>query len=279
MARLPAVSFKPLQRLRRPQLSAELAGELRSPPPWMYPWELAAGVEVPLVAPELPSVHATRRELIEPVVREALGHAGPEPAVLDLGCNEGWFGHLALEWGAARVVGLDVRETNIRRAELVRDHFGIDRERLRFEQADVFALDPSRLGEFDVVLVLGLIYHLENPIGALRVARALTRGTVVVESQLTAHAGEIPLGWGEPGVFRQAAGHWATVLEPAVEQDDDGNTLASFGGVLSLVPNAAALLEAIEVVGFRDARMLAAGPHLNPQYVQGHRGIAVGRAA
>ena len=268
--------FKPF--LRRTRLSAELAEELRTPPPWMYPWELG-GAEVPLVAPELPSVHATRREMIEPVVREALDRAGPDATVLDLGCNEGWFAHQALEWGAARAVGLDVRETNVRRAELVRAHFDVPPERLRFAQADVFALDPAALGTFDVVLVLGLIYHLENPIGALRVARSLSRGTVVVESQLTAHAEPIRLGWGQTGVYREAPGHWATVLEPATEQDDEGNTLASFGGVLSLVPNAAALLEAMEVVGLRDVRMLDAPAHLNPQYVQGDRGIASGRVA
>ena len=268
--------FPQLQRRRRPRPSPELAGELRSDQPWMYPWEI--GGEAPrLASPELPSVHATRSELIEPVVRQALANASRGATVLDLGCNEGWFAHRALEWGAARVVGVDVRETNIRRAELVREHFDIAPERLSFTRADVFELDPAELGVFDVVLVLGLVYHLENPIGALRAARALTRGTVLVESQLTAHEAPIQVGWGETGVFRPAAGHWAAILEPAADQAQDGNTLASFGGVLSLVPNRAALLEALEVVGYRDARMLDVPPHLNPQYVQGDRGIAVGR--
>lgn len=275
------MAFKHLLRRREGRLprsvAAELEAELRSPLPWMYPWQLTPYVAVELEGSELPSVHATRSEMIEPVVREALAAAGPDATVLDLGCNEGWFAHRALEWGAARVVGLDVREANIRRATLIQRHFGIDPERLRFEHANVFELDPARLGSFDVVLVLGLIYHLENPIGALRVARALTRGTAVVESQLTAHDDSIQLGWGETGVFRSAPGHWAAVLEPADEQQDDGNPLASFGGVVSLVPNRTALVQAIEVAGFRDVRMLDTPPHLNAQYVEGHRGIAVGR--
>jgi hypothetical protein len=50
--------------------------------------------------------------------------------------------------------------------------------------ADVFNLHRERMGTFDVVLCLGLIYHLENPIGALRIARALTAAVCVVESQL-----------------------------------------------------------------------------------------------
>jgi tRNA (mo5U34)-methyltransferase len=259
-------------------LAAPLEAELRSPIPWMYPWRLTSGVEISLEGSELPSIHATRAAMIEPVVREALKAAGPGASLLDLGCNEGWFAHRALEWGADRVVGLDVREANIRRASLIRDHFGIDGERLEFERANVLELDPEQLGTFDVVLVLGLIYHLENPVGALRTARALTLGTAVVESQLTAHHEPIRLGWGETGVFCEAPGHWASVVEPAEQQLDEGNPLASFGGVVSLVPNRAALIEGMEVAGFADVRMLDAPADANPQYVEGHRGIAAGRA-
>jgi SAM-dependent methyltransferase len=255
-------------------MSGELEAELRSPLPWMYPWRLTPDVAITLERSELPSVHHTRREMIEPVVRAALQAAGPDATVLDLGCNEGWFAHRALDWGAARVVGVDVRESNIRRARLIAQHFGL--ENVEFHTMDVFG--AARLGTFDVVLVLGLIYHLENPIGALRVARACTRGTAVVESQLTAHNEPIRLGWGETDVFREAPGHWASVVEPADQQADDGNPLASFGGVVSLVPNRAALLEAMAVAGFSGAEMLPAPPHLNAQYVQGHRGIAAGRA-
>ena len=273
------MAFKDLLRRRESRLprsvSPELEAELRSPLPWMYPWQLTSEVAVGLEGSELPSVHNTRREMIEPVVKAALRAAGPDATVLDLGCNEGWFAHRALDWGAARVVGLDVREANVRRARLIAAHFGLE-DQLRFEHMDVFAADT--LGTFDVVLVLGLIYHLENPVGALRVARACTRGTAGVESQLTAHNEPIRLGWGSTDAFRETPGHWAAVLEPAEEQDAEGNPLASFGGVVSLVPNRAALVEAMGVAGFADVRMLDAPAHLNPQYVQGHRGIAVGRA-
>src|SRR5262245_56790103 len=91
----------PRRKSRRSRpLSPELEAELRSPLPWMYPWRLNDAVEVEVAGPELASVHATRREMIEPVVESALRTAGPGASVLDLGCNEGWFAHRALEWGA-----------------------------------------------------------------------------------------------------------------------------------------------------------------------------------
>jgi tRNA (mo5U34)-methyltransferase len=265
---------------RRPALPRTLAPELdaerSSRVPWMYEWQLTPDVAID-PGRELARVHATRLAMIEPVVRRALAQAGRNASVLDLGCNEGWFGHRALEWGAGRVVGIDVRPANLRRATLIRDHFGIPADRLRFEEAGVHELDPKRLGTFDVVLILGLIYHLEDPIGALRVARALTDGVVVVESQLTSSNNAMLVGWGKAGVFKEVDTHWAAVLEPAAEQREDGNPLASHGGVISLVPNRAALLQAIEVVGYREPRILDAGAHLDPQYVEGHRGIAFAR--
>src|SRR6476661_8717518 len=78
--------------------------------PWIYPWRLRDGSEVRVANAELPSIHRTRAEMIESRVRAALTAAGPEATALDLACNEGWFSQRLLEWGAQRVVGLDVRE-------------------------------------------------------------------------------------------------------------------------------------------------------------------------
>jgi tRNA (mo5U34)-methyltransferase len=265
-----------LRRRRLPRtVGPELQAEVSSDTPWMYSWRLTRNIAVPSSGPERESVHTTRLDMIRPVLETAFATA-EQASVLDLGCNEGWFAHQALELGAARAVGVDVRESNIRRAELLRRHFGVDGARLSFHRAGVHELTPEQVGTFDVVLVLGLIYHLEDPIGALRRARSLCHGTIVVESQLTAHNDPIKMGWGQTDVFYDVPTHWAAFLEPAAEQEDDGNALASFGGVISLVPNRAALVQAVEVAGFRDVRMLDAPAGANPQYVQGHRGIAVG---
>src|SRR4051812_47309340 len=155
-----------LRRNRRP-ISAELLEETERSPPWMYPWELTDDVAVPLLGPELPSVHTTRAEMIEPRVRAALAAAGPNATALDLACSEGFFAHRLLEWGAERVVAIDIRPQNVRRAQLVRDHYGIAADRLAIREADLFRLDTAQLGTFDVVLLLGLVYHVEHPVGAV----------------------------------------------------------------------------------------------------------------
>ena len=98
----------------------------------------------------------------------ALEQAGPGATAIDLGCAEGWFAHRLLDWGAARVVALDLRAENIERARLVRHHLGVPAERLELIHADLLDSALEELGDFDVVLALSLVYHLEDPVGALR---------------------------------------------------------------------------------------------------------------
>jgi len=241
-------------------LEAEIAG-----PPWIYPWQLRDGRVLPVAVDELESVHRTRAEMIEARVRAALADAGPDAIALDLACNEGWFSQRLLDWGASRVVGIDIRDFNLRRARLLRDHYEIPADRLDLRQADVFELDPRELGRYDVVLVLGLIYHVENPMGVLRLARACTRGLCVVETQLTRQTAPIVHGNGRAGKFHESAGSFAVVIE----QGD--NTLASTGKVMSLVPNRAALVEMAHMAGFADVEFAVARDGHNPQYLDGDR--------
>jgi SAM-dependent methyltransferase len=233
----------------------------------MYEWDLGGGRRTTPIGPELQSIHETRAQIMEPLVRRALAAGGPEATALDLACCEGWFGHRLLDWGAHRVVGIDVRPENIERAEAVRDHLGVSAERLSFRVADVF--DLGELGRFDVVLCLGLIYHLENPIGALRIAHSLTSGVCVVESQLHEHNEPIAHGWGVSGEYMHQPASWVTYREEPHLQES--HPIASSGGVISLIPNRVALLEAIAAAGFTETQVPPVPDDANQQYRDGHR--------
>jgi 2-polyprenyl-3-methyl-5-hydroxy-6-metoxy-1,4-benzoquinol methylase len=255
------------------ELSPELARELEREPGWMYPWSFARGAEAPLLHPELPSVHRTRAEMIERAARAALADAGPNATALDLACSEGYFAQRLLEWGAQRVVGIDIRAQNVRRAELVRDHFGIDPTDLSFQRSDVLELDPEILGRFDVVFLLGLIYHVEDPVGVVRLARRVTRSLCVIESQLTRQHAPVVHGQGVPDILFSADASFAAVLE----EDSAHNPAASTPGVLSLIPNRAALELMVRAAGFESVQIVEAASHHNPQYRVGDRALALAR--
>jgi hypothetical protein len=246
-----------------------LREEIEQPLAWMYEWDLGEGVTTPVLAPELPDVHRTRLELMEVSVRAALSAAGPDARAIDLACNEGWFSHRLLEWGACEVLGVDIRPQVIRRAQLVSEHLGVPKSRLEFRCADVFDLQVSELGTFAVVLCLGLLYHLEDPVGGVRIARALTGGICVIESQLTRQNGPIIHGWGASDQYEEAPASYAA----RAETDAEVNMLASAGGVVSLVPNRAALLQAAEVAGFGRFEIAHPAPDHNRQYVLGDRAV------
>ena len=93
---------------------------------------------------------------------------------LDAGCGVGFFSKTLEECGLS-VCGFDGRAENVAEA---RNRFpGIP-----FECADIE--DPAilELGRFDFVLCFGLLYHLENPLLAIRHLRALAEKILFVES-------------------------------------------------------------------------------------------------
>ncbi len=80
--------------------------------------------------------------------------------VLDLGCLEGLY---AIEFArrGAKVVGIEGREANIEKARFSKEVLSL--ENLELIQDDVCNLSNEKHGHFDVVLCLGILYHLDVP--------------------------------------------------------------------------------------------------------------------
>jgi tRNA (mo5U34)-methyltransferase len=95
-------------------------------------------------------------------------HAVPEDlsewSVLDIGCNAGFYAFEMKRRGAARVLGIDHDETYLAQARFARAQLGLDVEFRRVEVYDVHRLTE---GPFDLVLFLGVFYHLRHPLYAL----------------------------------------------------------------------------------------------------------------
>jgi SAM-dependent methyltransferase len=80
--------------------------------------------------------------------------------VLDLACLEG---HFSIEFAlhGASVVAIEGREINLRKAQFAANLLSI--RNIKFVLDDVRNLSRDRYGEFDVVLCLGILYHLDAP--------------------------------------------------------------------------------------------------------------------
>jgi FkbM family methyltransferase len=103
-------------------------------------------------------------------VKAALGLA----TALDAGCGVGFFAQILQECGL-NVAAFDGRMENVLEA---RKRF----PEIPFEQGDIESPGVLALGKADLTLCFGLLYHLENPMLAIRHLRALTGKGLLLES-------------------------------------------------------------------------------------------------
>jgi tRNA (mo5U34)-methyltransferase len=137
--------------------------------------------------------------------------------VLDIGAWDGFWSFLAEGRGATRVVALDhyawsvdfaarleyweacerdgsvpdhrLDFTEFWRPDALPGRAGIDLARRALDSSvepmvgDFMTVDPAEIGQFDVVLFLGVLYHVREPLTALERVRGLTRGVAVIETE------------------------------------------------------------------------------------------------
>lgn len=151
--------------------------------------------------------------------------------VLDIGAWNGGFSLEALRRGAAAVTALDYwsrpdwetgRASFEFMARVTDRHFAmIDID------LDAPDLDLSSLGRFDIVLFLGVFYHLIDPIAVLRQIGPIVGEALVVETHVEPVSPDRP----------------AMVFYPGAELDGDPT---NWWG-----PNRACVIELLQLVGFR----------------------------
>jgi len=104
--------------------------------------------------------------------------------VLDLFCANGAFSFEAALAGAREVVGVEFSEDRVQCAQFIASTFPgkIDCAVPKFLTGDVYELKRTFQQPFDVVLALGGLYHIPDPPYVLTQIRALTKGTLIVQT-------------------------------------------------------------------------------------------------
>jgi SAM-dependent methyltransferase len=126
--------------------------------PWTSCIHLADGIYT-YEEPQVPQLDTRLRKCLQ-VAADITGKPLEDLRVLDLACLEGQFG-IEFALHGSRVLGTEGREANLAKARFVREVLSLDKLELALE--DVRDLDSSRHGYFDVVLCLGIVYHLDAP--------------------------------------------------------------------------------------------------------------------
>lgn len=158
-------------------------------------------------------------------------------SVLDVGAWDGFYSFEAERRGAAEVVALDLHSWQ-EGGESWGSKAGFDFARraresnVRDVMADVMDITPEVVGgEFDLVLFLGVLYHLRDPLGGLERIASVTRGQLVLETFIDL----------------TQIGRPAAAFYPAKSMVESTNWWG---------PNTPAVVAMLETVGFRDIRVV-----------------------
>ena len=103
--------------------------------------------------------------------------------VLDIGARDGFFSFECEKRGASEVVALDYTSADSTGFNVAKEILG---SKVEWVNANVYDLNSLELGQFDLILFLGVIYHLRHPYLAIdRLHDSLTiGGKVIVESHI-----------------------------------------------------------------------------------------------
>ncbi len=99
---------------------------------------------------------------------------------LDVGCNAGFYSFELARRGA-HVVGIDVDPHFLQQARWARTQFGFDEAQVEFRLAQLYELGRST-ESFDLVLFMGVFYHLRYPLLGLDIVAEKARRLLVFQT-------------------------------------------------------------------------------------------------
>jgi len=231
--------------------------------PWFYEFELPDGTRTTCTLPEgVEKIHTTRLEMMNRALDASVGRDCSALTAVDLACHQGWFAlHLARRQFKS-ILAVDARPEHLADAQLMADVAGV--RTLKPLQLDLEEARAEQIGVHDVTLMLGLLYHLENPVRALRLARAVTRRTLLVESQVVPNLSGT-VDWGSFRFQRHMVGSFGIIDETEETHAPE----ASVRGIC-LAPSIAALEWLLKRVGFARVERVLPAPDGHEQLV-GHK--------
>jgi tRNA (mo5U34)-methyltransferase len=108
--------------------------------------------------------------------------------VLDIGCNAGFYSVEMKRRGAARVLGIDSDDRYLAQARLASEALGF--EGIEFAKLSVY--DVGAIGEtFDLVIFMGVLYHLRHPLLALDLIREHVAGDMLLFQTMQQGSSEV----------------------------------------------------------------------------------------
>lgn len=235
---------------------------------WFYEFDLPDGRRTTsYLPPGVAQIHTTRRDMLLAALAPIVSGDWAAHSVIDVACHQGYFASELARKGCP-VLAIDARAEHVADTALIAR--ALDLNNLRAEQHDINDLRPGDLGKFDITLMLGLLYHIENPVGAIRLARALTKKACVIETQVVPNMTGV-VDWGSYQFQRPMVASFGIIDET----DETHAPEASTTGIC-ITPSYDALVFLMRKLGFTRVERLTVPEGGYEQLASGKRVMVIG---
>jgi len=248
--------------------SPSLSQRIAALKPWFYEFDLGPhGRTESVLPPQILPIHQTRLEMVNGVVDHYFGSRLPDIRCIDVGCHEGFYSVAMARKGMREVRGVDVRQESLEKARLIAE--ALELKNLTFDQQNCEQMQPQPGETYELCLFLGVLYHLENPMLALRNISRLTQEVCVIETQV---ADEVE-GYTEWGA-REWTKKYHGVLAVIDESDEFYTDIREAGATpLVMCPSPRALETMLKHAGFKRTEIIAPPAGAYEQLARGKRVI------
>lgn len=227
---------------------------------WQYPVDFGNGIVAPAYGDTQKLLHPWRRDVL---IRNLLGIYGDrlkDLSVLDLGSCEGGIALGLWEQGVRNITCVEGRAINVAKARFVNEVKGMG---LNIIHSDVTAFLQAAQESYDVVLFMGLLYHVLDPFLISGLVAKVTREVAVYETALA-----LPTNI----TFANDKDYSPTPGGFFVRLDSKKSNTAGFSD-FELWPTKLALLYLLEAGGYTKVDELDYGPEPNEWYATGQRAM------
>ena len=215
----------------------------------------------------LESVKGTNYIRLEMILQTVESHFGERPrdiSCLDVGGHEGFY-LLQMANEFKRVHGIKVRKQSIEKAELVR--VLQEASTVSFGLGDCYNIESMARKPVELVLFLGFLYHLDNPIQVILDLSRATKDLCVFGAQVVDEMPE-ETQWGSKDWCVPDSGSFALINKRG-EFDAENLEAGSLGVVLC--PSLSAVYFTLEAAGFRNINVISPSSNGYERLIRGKR--------
>jgi tRNA (mo5U34)-methyltransferase len=162
----------------------EIKQRIASFPRWHYQFDLKGNL-TPIWDETWANRHWQRKKYFFDPLVQLFGGSLRGKRVLDLGCNAGFWSLWAARAGCDYVLGIDGRQMHVDQSNFVFEAEGIEKDKYDFFVSNIFEVDFREFSRFDIVLCLGLLYHVSKPVELLEKISEINDDVLVIDTALS----------------------------------------------------------------------------------------------